>query len=180
MGYPSDVNLTRLMKIEGRFCIDPTDLGEAFPHGGMALGVCQEKGLRPQPVYREIRDEGTGEVIERMQVGEGLIVAAILRGWSESTLEELHPNASGDGEDTVFAGPARDAGTLIAGKKVLFSPFDSNHPGFIIYRALPYLDESAELAFAVDQEVETALVFEATRDATGRLYQWGKLAELSL
>ena len=180
MSYPANMDLSKLAKVDGRLCIDPTDLSAAFPHGGTALGVCQDKVLQKSRIYKRVYDEANGDVIAQHQVGESLIVACYLRGWDESTLALLHPNYHDSDGTYVFDGPAMPAGTEIAGRKLLFSPFDSTHPGFIVYSALPYEDESAEMQLAVNEELETAMAFQSRRDASNRTYQIGLLSELSL
>lgn len=185
MSYPANIDLSRFMHIEGRLCVDPTDLSEAFPHGGTALGICQEKALRWGPITRRVRDEASGQVLDDHYVGQTVYLGCYLRGYDLDTLKLLHPNYRDvDGtERIVLEGPAySQLGGAIPKKKLLFSPFDAaNHPGFIFYAAGLRMEESAELAAAVDSEMETAFVVQAYKPASGlKAYEFGLLGDLNL
>ena len=183
MAAPTETNVYRAA---GQLCINPTNLGVAFPHGGTSLGLVSEARLRSATRSFTVRAEEYGsEVTEEIHLGRDWVCAVTVKGWDNDTLGTIFPNTAAGGSSgvEVISEPGgKDPGTLLTGNavKLCFSPFESQHPGFLVYRAIPNVERSGRLRFQVARSLSFMAVFRGVRDASGRVVQIGLLEDLTL
>ena len=184
MGLADPGNVIRL---GGRLCSGPTDLAAAFPHGGTALGMVSEAVFRPNLKRAQITAEEFGdEPIEVIVTSETVVLGCLLRGvdadaWN--TIWEDTTAGSSSGQPVVDYPGSTRVGNLASDRavKLLYSPDDlQNDPGILLYSALPILDETAELALSISEEMVVRVVWQGIRDGSGNVYQIGRLEDLTL
>lgn len=180
-------DLTKALRNRGRICINPTDLATAYPHGGTDLGLVRACAVRFGHVYSLIKAEEWGiEVVEGIDGGEAVALATILRGADDNAINTVHANTTlgAVSGHRVIQGPGNNrAGHLLSSRSVVlcFSPDDlDNHEMVLLYKALPMLDEAAELALSTSEDLETSAVFVGIRDGSSRVYKVGHRKDLSL
>jgi hypothetical protein len=173
-----------IFRTPGRLSYGATNLASPWPHGGTGLGIMRAKVLRPFRQSYVVRAEEFGmEPVERLELGFGWVLAAILRDYDADAVGAIFPNTSiGSSGRRVIKHPGT-AGPLGSARSVaplVFTPDDSAAVGFIMYRALPEVDEGAELSLALSANTEIACVFTGIRDASNRVIQIGRLSDLQL
>ena len=187
MAAPVETNVRRAV---GRLCIDPTgSLADPtdYPFGtGTALGLVTQVRLVTESREFVIRaEEYGGEATEVVHLGRDLTVFCMVHGWDDDTHNTIWTNtaAGGTSGNVVITEPGgKDPGTLLSGNavKLLFTPFESNHPGFLVYRAIPNLAASTRLNFGLELKLGYLAVFRALRDGSERVAQIGQLEDLTL
>ena len=171
---------------DGRLCAAPSSLTTAFPHGGTALGSVRDVIFRPRAKTGFVTaEEFGGETIEAVQGGESPFLACILRGMDNDMISRVWPNSAAGSvsTDRVISAPGSNA----PGRKrsddsfaLLFSPNDTaNGRALIIFKALPIIIEDADIVFHKREESGVSVVFRAIRNSNGKLYQFGRLEDLS-
>lgn len=188
-------DISQILKAPSKIAMGPVSLSTAFPHGGVALGLTQDIVFKPTRAYEMIHEESFGnEVVDVLDLGESVVIAASLRGYDEDAVAQIFPSTiSGtvSGKKTVsYPNPGADpnqdgtfrAGTLKSanGIKLIITPDDYvTYPAILIYNAVPLVEETAEIKFSYEEGM-IPMLFIATRDSQNRLYQWGRLEDLSL
>jgi len=182
----STPNARDVLHVPGRLVKNPTSLSLVFPHGGTALGIVRAIVFKPEAKYRSIHAEEFGEKVEHVYIGEGVVVSAVLRAYDSDAIQTIFQNTSVGsvtGERVVNQPGSNRAGSLLSAQsiKLLFVPNDPNrHPGFVLYRALPMVSESAEFNFKLDEPFEIGMVFAGIRDTSNRVYQLAKFKDITL
>lgn len=177
----------RVVRAPGRLVANPTNLAAAFPYGGTELG--STKGLTVRPfagVFPLTAWELGGAPIEYLHRGAAWGCSGFLRGADDDAIAAIFPNhaAGAVTQHQVVSEP----GSVAAGHrlsnvslKLLFVPRDSTRaPAWILYRAIPMLEEQAELEYAVEDEFGIPAVFMGIPDTTGRTFVHGRIEDLSL
>lgn len=178
-------------KVPGKFCVDPTDLTAAFPHGGERLGESHEGRLILEAPKAPLTAEEYGnEVYEVIHGGEAWSIAGTLRSHDPSTYARIFLNASTgsvSGRPYVeHPGSVRAGAQLSENAVVLcFSPDDKDrHPFVVFYKAIPQTEDTVELALSLggDEEegFEVPYVFWATRDDSDRTMVCAPRADITL
>lgn len=183
-------NVNNILRVPGRLVKDPSALASAFPHGGTALGLTRDMEFRFGFKTSVVTGEEFGSsVVETIYAGEAVIFAAVLREFDNDALSAIFPNTTtgGSGDEIIEYKPGDNTtnrpGTLLSTKafKLLFSPRAVDaHPHILIYNAIPAVEEAAMLQASLGHEFGIAVAFHGTPDATGRTYQIGKRADLTL
>jgi hypothetical protein len=183
-------DIRNILKGGGRLVKDPTSVSGSFPHGGTELGIVRAIEFVPEVQTQEIiAEEWGGARVEDVMLGERAILVGILRTYDADALASLFPNTAAGAGGRLING--RVKGTVKAGErigparsvKLLFvANAPTRDPSLLIYRALPRVDSSARLGLVLSAEWGLPFAFEATPDdnAAGRIYQMGKLADLSI
>jgi len=176
-----------ILRVAGRLCKDPTDLSAAFPHGGTALGLVASVEFTPVMARAEIRaEEYGGEIIEIVEQAERVVFVCVARGYDSDMLSTIFRDTatgSGTGGLVVTNDSTRRGGELGSAStvKLLYSPKDTEqHPALLIYKAVPLTDPTIQLQMSIGEELGVAAVFTGIRDGSGRLYQWGRLEDLTV
>lgn len=176
--------------VPGRFCVDPTNLSTAYPHGGTPIGeVAEAVVIRDAPVQRLTAEERGNEVYEAIAGGESWSIAAILREWSPEAYATFFLNAT----DGAISGRPEMPGTSEnrAGYRYgdrsgvwVFSPLNADiHPWVIFYRGMPMVQDTAELRVRLGGDADrwaVPIVIVATRDVSDRVYWCGSRQEAAL
>lgn len=177
----------RILRSPGRLVANPTDLGLNFPHGGVQVGLVRAVVLQPLGTPYVVASEGLGAPSDVLQPMERWTFGCVLRGWDRDALEALQPFHHATGAVTgepVFQAP----GSALAGRSsqprglpLLFSPDNPTEaPAALLYSAVPFFTEGAELAFQRAEEFAMPLAAECLRDSQGRTLEVGLLADLTL
>ena len=177
----------KVLRVGGHLCINPTNLAIDFPHGGTALGMISEAVFQPGlKRYEVTAEEYGGEPIDLVVTSETVIFGCLFRGMDSDawgTIWEDTRIGKSSGEKVVeYPGTIR-AGNLASARsvKLLYSPDDvQSDPALLLFAACPILSESAELALAISREMVVRVVFQGIRDASGEVYQFGLLEDLTL
>jgi len=179
-------DVSQVLRVPGRLCINPTDLATAWPHGGTGLGVVGSIVLEPTSTYQRITAEEFGaEVVDVLDLGETWVLGALCRAWGDNTvLSTLFPStATGASGDKVVNYPGSyRAGTLrsSASVKLCFTPRDNRNPGLLLYKALPLVEEASRLRLGAFNELTIPVLFIGIRDSSARQISIGVLGDLSL
>lgn len=185
-------NVRNILRVMGRLCSDPTSVATAFPHGGTALGLVRDGIFRPGVKHHAVLAEEWGnQQVEVVYGGEMSVFAVVLRELDNDMVQKAFVNTAAgtsSGDRVITYEPDATAantrpGTLLSTKsfKLLFSPKATNRdPAILIYKAIPVIDESAELQLSLGEELGIAALFHCIPDASGRVYQVGKLEDLTL
>ena len=176
-----------ILRVAGRLCKDPTDLLADFPHGGTALGLIASAEFTPVMTRAEIRaEEYGGEIVEVVEQAERVVFACVARGYDSDMLATLFRDTAtggGTGGIVVTNDSTRRGGELGSDSavKLLYSPKDTEqHPALLLYRTIPLTDPTIQMQMSIGEELGIAAVFTGIRDATDRIYQWGRLEDLTL
>lgn len=173
-----------------RLIADPTDFALASPYGGTQLGIARALSFRLGQKVTESKAEEFGRPIAFTLVGDEPVLACVLRTWDNDMLSRILPNSTAPSSGRLRAIDGRASGASInrAGFDLtslnfvlLVEPLQANeHPGLIIYNAVPVFDENAEILMSHTQEFGVALMFKGTPDATGRDYSMAPVADLNV
>lgn len=174
----------------GRLVSGPTNLASAFPHGGTALGEVRSIEFVPDVQIRQIlRESFGGAVVDDIELAHRAILLGVLRTWDADLLTLLFPNTAAGATARIVNGNAK--GTIRSGErigpgrsaKILYvANAPTRDPSLLLFRAIPRVDSAARIALGIPQGFGLPFVFEGTPDdnASARVYQQGKLAELTL
>ena len=187
MAAPSSASIIR---VPGRLIANPTNLGAAEPYGGTYLGTCRDQEFIPEPVLRPIWNQVWGAYSDVIYGGERAVFKAVVRYPDADMLltamfKPVSPGSSGAGfrfrpggtTANTRAGTALSTGSL----KLMFAARAPNaHPSIIVYNAIPALDEAARLQLSFGEEFGLAVAFYGSPDSSGRVYELGRLNNLTL
>jgi len=175
----------RIRHVPARVAINPTDLTASFPHGGTEIGTVRDIVLRTDVRHAQVVAEEFGEVVEDVFVGSSVIAAMVIREFDSDAVSTLFPWAvtgSSSGEPVVRYPTTSQAGDLRSGDAVtlIITPVDeARHPATILYSAVPMVDDAAELTYSLEREFAVAAMFQGLRDGSGRIYEIGRLEDLT-
>ena len=174
-------NVRDILSVPGRLYLNPTTL--LTPHtttSELCLGVVHEVYIRIDQQYSWITaEEYGGERVEGMLAHDGCAIGFILRSWDRDAMARLFPNTAQGattGKRRVVAPGTVRPGEPLSDRsiKLAFCPDDlDNHPAFLMRRALPAIQETADVAMRLDQEFGVPAIFYGIRDTSNRLYDWG-------
>jgi hypothetical protein len=177
---PPDVG--QYLRVPGRLVVNPTNMSSAAPtYGGTDLGLVRDVAIHPGRGWEVVRDESFGvEANDVLDLGESWSLVAVMRNLTDPVFSTFFPAvATGavTGKKMVdYPGstPFRP-GTLRSGSavKLLFVPDDTERHRFVYFpKALPLVEEAAEIASRLDRELGVPVVFLAIRDASNRACRW--------
>jgi len=178
-------DVSAALRNSGRLSINPTNLATDWPHGGTGLGSVAEVSVAPNVIAESISAEEFGTIVEALELGQSWTFGAFLRNVTDSAvLTTLFGDTSAgtSGRKIVWHRTASRAGTLLSSRsvKLLFTPDDASGDAVLFYRALPLLEESAELAMQIEPILGVPALFRAIRDSDGDAVAVGKLSDLTL
>lgn len=166
-----------------RLVFDPTDLSLPYPFGGTAIGTTKGHILRYQrSSFSVFAEEFGGEVTAKHDTGFSYLFLCILREWDSDAIDKIYPNTViGDktGERVVVHPGTATPAIADRGVKLLGAPLDIKRGiGFIMYNALPELDEAADILLEHINDFELPLVFTGIRDGSSRVIKKGRFPDL--
>lgn len=193
MGAPSAASIRR---VPGRLAFGCTDITLAYPHGGTALGEVRDvifrRFTRDFPVTAE--DKG-GQPVGYLATGNVWGCVAFMRGFDDDVIELLRGGSEGtttqraqyDANTTYRAGYDLTADAV----KLVFTPEGAAHaksasvpdadaPCWVLWNAVPLLDETADFLLQRDEELGVPLLFMGTEDGSGRTLSVRRRADLTL
>jgi hypothetical protein len=180
-------NASRVIRAPGRLVVAPTNLGVAYPYGGVEVGKTRLVVVRVLGTNVRVESEGLGEATDVLERQNHFVFSCFLRGWDDDAIEQLWPDNFTVGAATghaVFDAPGRSvpgASMLDRAKVLLYVPDNvAEVPAVLIYRGVPDWSDSAEMAFQRGDELGLPLAVECLRSASGRILKIGRLADLSL
>lgn len=180
-------NPAHIVRAPGRIVVNPTDLSQPYPFGGVEVGLTM--GVRLQPLGSSFRvlSEGLGEATDQLEGNIRWVFAFVVRNWDDDAVRLFYSGGYSEGPVTRhallsepgFTTPGASA--LPRALTVLYVPDDRvNVNAALIYRGVPEWPEGADIAFerGVDQMLPVAL--ECFRDSNNRIHRVGRLADFSL
>ena len=177
-------DLTSVIFNSGRLVKNPTNLALAYPYGGTELGLARDVVVVPSQLKVELTAEEFGRItVDVVDVGRSWVLGCNLRGWDNDAINTIFPGVVSSGAGIKDTLTAQRGGALLSSRscKLLFVPDDTtNHRMVYLYRALPLVDESAELALQLANEHLIPCIFMAIPDTSGRIYSQELLSALVL
>lgn len=172
----------KIFRTPGIVVANPSNLAGDPPYGGTQLGTVQFGRLRPIERFDEVvAEEYGGETTEIVLRGRDYVCTALVRQWDNDAIQRFfRSTAAGSSGTRVISEPADEAGDLGTGIaiSVLFAPNDPRHPAWLLPRAVPLIQEAAELQASIVSEFNLAVVFRALRDANGYAVRIGLRGDL--
>src|SRR5689334_14305454 len=175
-----------VLSVPGRLSINPASLTSgSYPWGGTGLGLVREIVAMPRQRNYAIRAEEYGMVpVEAIQAAEAWMVVGILASHDDDALKKLFMSgATGTTTQRTLVTAPGTVGSRVSDRAValLFTPEDTDrHDFLLLYKALPLVDEAAQIRFSGKDPQEIAVAFEAIYDGSNRLAAWGKRHDISL
>ena len=178
----------RVLRVPGKFSINPTDLDltGAYPHGGTALGLKKIAKFIPNVQYHLVITESLGvQPTEGYLVGEAHVIGTVLREFELDAITTIFHNTSVgavSGEPIIESPGSFEPGNLLSTRSVVlvFTPEDREHPGLIMRRALPMVDEAAEMNLAKNEPMEFSTIWTGIPDVNGKVTETGLLEDIVL
>lgn len=178
-------NLGGILRLRGRLVKNPTTLAGSFPFGGTPLGLTRNAIFRYGTKTTDVvAEEFGGKVIEKVFVTDMAVFAAVMRDYDVDMIKTIFPSVP---IGSLVRHVKTDRGSLVSPRafKLLFVPLaETAHPYILIYKALPALEETAELQLNAGVEIGVAAMFTAIPDddttPPGKLYEIGTKSEISL
>ena len=178
---------TKILRVPGQLCINPTNLGIAFPHGGTAIGVAsQMRILTGLEESRVTAEEFGGQAVEAVLGKRDFFISALLRQWDNDALAMLFGSdaSAGASGDKVINWPGTDRGGYKLSSRSVKLCFTADRfteqPSVLIYKAIPLYAEQEALRLTVLRELAMPVVFLGVRDGSSRVASMGLLSDLSL
>lgn len=181
-------DINAVLHVPGRLCVNPTSLATAWPHGGTGLGLVGDVVVKPGQASEHLHEESFGvETIDVLDLGEAWTLAATLRSFDSDAVAAVFPatvTGTTSGKTGVaYPGASYRAGTLRSSNSVslLFTPDDPGRHDFVYFpRAVPLVDEAAELQRQIAKEQVVAVMFVAIRDSSNRVCLIQRKEDLTL
>ncbi|MAH48800.1 hypothetical protein CMI37_23435 [Candidatus Pacearchaeota archaeon] len=179
--------IARVIRAPGRVVVDPTNLSNAYPHGGTEVGKSQAFVLTSlaSPPFR-VECEGLGDASDVLEQPKDFAASVVLRGWDDDAVAQFHSDGyavGGKSGHAVDIEPASSPGSTAIGRAciILYVPDDIIHvPALLLYRAIPYWPEATDIAYERGTEFGLPVAFVCIRNAAGKILQRGIFADLSL
>jgi hypothetical protein len=143
---------------------------------GTALGMLRGMIFRPERSVTRVWAEEWGCYVDDFSNGEGVTFMGILR-YPDATAMSVIPDP---GSLMFSTGQTNRPGTSLYSRAgvLLFTPLTSTYPGVKLYKAIPAIDEAAELQHSMGKEYGLAVAFHGTPDSSGRVYACGPVGSL--
>ena len=186
MGAPSP---SQALRVNGRFCWNPTNLSGAYPFGGTALGFAKGAAHRVRFSAHVVRAEEWGNVpVDAVYPGEEHVISAILSAWDSdavgnSFLDTATGATTGRKVLKIRASTVSvRAGALMSTLAgiLYFSPDADRNPGVLMHNAIPMRPEQSETAYNIASEFGMPMIWIATPDASGDVVSVGLRQDLTL
>lgn len=181
---------TRILRVTGRLCANPTDLSTAFPHGGTALGMVRDAEFRfGERTYEVKAEEWGGIPREIISCGHTAQFAGVLRDYDSDAINAffLNPQTAASNIRTIRGVTAVSGGNRAGYKlsnkafKLCFSPRAiQDHPYIIIYSAVPLIAEESVLQLSTSEEAVIQFLCTAIPNSNGKTYEIGHRSLVSL
>lgn len=182
---------SQALRVPGKLCFGPTNLSTAFPHGGTALGLVKSAAWAGGEIPSlETAEEWGGVVTGVTLAREPSIFSCTYRGWDKDAITKtmLDPVVGGTTSRVIHRGEVGTDGTRPGAQMgdqagvLYFSPLADQHPGLLMFHAIPMPDAAAKWLFSAADEFEVgAIWFCAPADIPlRRIFDVGLRGDLSL
>ncbi len=178
---------SKIIRAPGRLLISPTNLSAAYPYGGIEIGKVRAVVLKPLGTNAVVMSEGLGEATDILEANNRWVLSCFVRGWDDDAVQQLQSDSHSIGAVTqhaLFTYPlnARPGSSgLSRAKALIYVPDDIvNAPCVLAYRAIPNLDDGAQLEWQRNNELGMPMAFELLRGVSGKILQIGRLPDLTL
>lgn len=182
--------------VNGRLAYGCADLTAAWPHGGTGLGLVGSIYWQPPSSYVELPAEEDGAPRAVLYTGGRGVLGASVEGWDDSVsggvLAALFPNTSNNAGGTRkvvnwYGAPTTATPAVPVGGRfpeltnLVFTPTNvSEHPALVIYKAIVFLEASAQLRLGSYRYLSVPILALAVPDDDGLVASFGRLADLEL
>jgi hypothetical protein len=167
-------DLQLVLRLPGRLILTPTSfaIGTTIPYGGTYLGYARGMSTAWRRRSFPVIAEEWGTVVETLVCREAMRMVGVIRQYDPDALGLVFQKATGAASGSpVFQAPTR-FGYFATAVKLLYAPFDQTAPAVYFQRALPQVDETAELNKALDKDSEYGVVFDCGWSAAGSTPPW--------
>jgi len=164
--------------------------GSITPPGyGSAVQLGVTHNVKISPVVRQFNvtsEEHGGEVVEAVNMGRDWVLTTLIRGYDAASLPTAGwfntATGASSGKKVLSEPGGLAIGSLLSGKavKLLFAPFNTAHPGFLAYRALPNLQSLTKINYSTTKDWSYIATFRLIRDASSRALQVGLVQDLTV
>jgi hypothetical protein len=178
----------RILRAPAQIVVAPSSLAGAYPFGGTAIGRTREVAFVEQGgPGRRIESELLGEATDVLESANVASFGCFIRGWDDDALELLMSQGYAEGSETLratYTSPGgRTPGQTAVDRAVVLliapeNPADA--PALLLHRFVPFWDSEATLHWSRQEELGIPLAGECLRGANGRIYDIGRLPDLSL
>ena len=179
-------NASRIIHAPGRIVIDPTNLSNAYPHGGTEIGKSNACPLTRIGQPFRVESEALGEATDILEGNNHYVFNCFLRGWDDDAVEQMLVGGytvGGTTRHATFNAPKNVPGASSTGRSVilLYVPDDLIHSqAILIYNGIPDWTEGSEIAFQRGDELGLPLTVDCLRDSNDNMVTVGRYADLSL
>lgn len=182
-------NLQNVTFLSGRLVSNPTTLVGSFPFGGTALGLARDIVVMPTTLSYQVKAEEFGNVtVDVVDGGRSWVLGANLRGYDTDALVTVFPGTNTGSSSGLFGIRETSTGAGRGGRLhsadsivLLHVPDDTDrHRATLLYRAVPLVDEAAELNLQLANEFMIAVMFIAIPDTSGNVFAHELLEDMSL
>jgi len=183
--------VAKILRVPGRLSHSPISLATAYPHGGTAIGTVGKVIAHPlDPAFVVTAVEFGGAPIDLIEGGPRWVVTFELRELLDpDALAAIFPcyaaGASGGPILKYRAGTNGQRAGLRVGASLafvlVFTPDNEDqHPWLILRRAVPAIQETAEIALRGNADAGLAVRWYATPDSNKDVFDLGLRRDLTL
>lgn len=157
----ANYDVAKIMRVPSRIYVD-----------GVQIGVTKAIRFMPNVKYAPITAEEFGHVAQKMiLISQAPTVAMIIRDYDAAAFDALFPGSASGVVTGSVLNPKTASSMESKEVELKIVPLQSNAPGLIFYRAVPMLQESAELRYGYNSDIGVAAVFAALADASGKTHK---------
>ena len=181
-------NVSRIIRAPGRIVIDPTNLSNAYPHGGTEVGKSNLCVVQSTGTPFRVESEGLGEATDILESEKRYVFSCFMRGWDDDGVLKWFSNASVVSTGATQHARFTEPGTRVPGEStstrsviLLYVPDDLIHSmAVLVYNGIPDWAEGLELALQRGTEFGLPIAVDCMRDTNNNMIQMGRFADLSL
>lgn len=177
MGAPSSNSSYR---VTGRLAYGCDDLSADWPHGGTGLGLVGRVYVSPPSQYA-VAERGEDGSVERVVFTGGRAACGVeVLSYDTDALAAAMPVSSTNYAEGRLIEWAENTtpGDVTALTNLVFTPTNSDHPGWVLYKAFPLLELNQRLNFSSFRVLSLAVMFLGAADANGRVMAIGPLSRI--
>lgn len=177
MGAPSSNSSYR---VTGRLAYGCDDLTADWPHGGTGLGLVGRVYYSPPSQYA-VAERGEDGSVERVVYTGGRAACGVeLLGWDDDALGAVLPvSTTSYAEGRLIEWAENNTpGDVTALTNLVYTPNNSDHPGWCMYKAFPLLELNQRLNFSSFRVLSLALMFLGSPDANSRVFALGPISRI--
>ena len=155
--------------VTGRLAANCSDLGAAYPHGGTALGLCGNIGVKPGALFRLLVAEENNAPYKIIWLGGPVECLITIQGWEASIISNLFRGGGAGPKITLLGTEIGTAPTPL--DNLVWAPRNPNYP-FLVLRdvvAVPQEDHLSKLSSVKQLDFRVRCFATDVSDSLGEL-----------